>query len=273
MTYEPKSEHRFTFGLWTVGNPGRDPFGEPVREQLSPVAVRRAPRRGRRVGRQLPRQRPGADRRQRRTSATRSSATSRRRSTRPACVVPMATTNLFRDPVFNDGAFTANDPEVRAYALQKTMRAIDLGVELGATTYVFWGGREGVETDAAKDPLDAIKRFRDAINFLCEYVKDQGYDLRFALEPKPNEPRGDIYFAHDGRDLAFIATLDHPRDGGRQPRGRARAHGRAELRAPRRAGLDPWASCSTSISTTRSRAATTRTSASARRTSRRRSSS
>ena len=122
----------------------------------------------------------------------------------------MATTNLFTDPAFKDGAFTANDPNVRAYALQKTMQAIDLGVELGADIYVFWGGREGVETDAAKNPVEAIKRFREAINFLCEYVIDQGYDLRFALEAKPNEPRGDIYIATTGAMLGFIETLDHP---------------------------------------------------------------
>jgi len=123
--------------------------------------------------------------------------------------VPMATTNLFFDPVFRDGAFTANDAQVRAYALHKTMRAIDLGVELGAATYVFWGGREGAEVDAAKDPREGIKRFREALNFLCEYVRDQKYDLRFALEAKPNEPRGDIYFPTTGAYLGFIATLDH----------------------------------------------------------------
>jgi xylose isomerase len=122
----------------------------------------------------------------------------------------MATTNLFTDPAFKDGAFTANDPQVRAYALHKTMCAIDLGVECGASTYVFWGGREGVETDAAKNPAESIKHFREAINFLCAYVKDQGYDLRFALEPKPNEPRGDIYLATVGHALAFISTLDQP---------------------------------------------------------------
>jgi xylose isomerase len=125
-------------------------------------------------------------------------------------VVPMATTNLFSDPAFKDGAFTANDPKVRAYALHKTMRAIDLGVELGAKVYVFWGGREGTESDATKNPLDAGKRFREAINFLCEYVLDNKYDLRFALEAKPNEPRGDIYLPTTGAMLGFIATLDHP---------------------------------------------------------------
>jgi xylose isomerase len=121
----------------------------------------------------------------------------------------MATTNLFFDPAFKDGAFTANDPQVRAYALQKTMQAIDLGVELGAQVYVFWGGREGTETDASKNPLDSLKRFREALNFLCGYVIDQGYDLRFALEAKPNEPRGDIFLPTTGAMLGFIATLDH----------------------------------------------------------------
>jgi xylose isomerase len=125
-------------------------------------------------------------------------------------VVPMATTNLFTDPAFKDGAFTSNDPKVRAYALQKTMNAIDLGVELGAKIYVFWGGREGTETDSSKNPLDAGKWFRDALNFLLEYVIDQGYDLKFALEAKPNEPRSDIYLPTTGAMLGFIATLDHP---------------------------------------------------------------
>jgi xylose isomerase len=124
--------------------------------------------------------------------------------------VPMATTNLFTDPVFKDGAFTSHDARVRGYAVQKTMRAMDLGVELGARTYVFWGGREGAEVDAAKDPIEAIKRFREAIDFLCEYARDQRYDLRFALEAKPNEPRGDIYFATTASYLAFIDTLAHP---------------------------------------------------------------
>jgi xylose isomerase len=122
----------------------------------------------------------------------------------------MATTNLFSDPAFKDGGFTANDPRVRAYALQKTMRAIDLGVELGATVYVFWGGREGVETDASKDPLEALKHYREGMNLLTHYVKDQKYDLVFALEAKPNEPRHDIYLPTTGSILAFIETLDHP---------------------------------------------------------------
>jgi xylose isomerase len=125
-------------------------------------------------------------------------------------VVPMATTNLFTDPVFRDGAFTSNDPNVRAYALQKTMRAMDLGAELGAQIYVFWGGREGTDTDAGKDPLAAGQWFREALNFLCEYNVDQGYGLKFALEAKPNEPRGDLFLPTTGAMLGFITTLDHP---------------------------------------------------------------
>jgi xylose isomerase len=124
--------------------------------------------------------------------------------------VPMATTNLFSDPAFKDGAFTSHDAEVRGYALQKTMRAMDLGAEFGARIYVFWGGREGCETDAAKDPVEAERRFRDAINYLCAYSIDRGYRYRFALEAKPNEPRGHIYFPTTGHYLAFIQTLEHP---------------------------------------------------------------
>ena len=123
--------------------------------------------------------------------------------------VPMATTNLFYDPVFKDGAFTSSDPRVRMYALQKTMRSMDLGAELGAHIYVFWGGREGAEVDAAKDPREALKWNREALNFLCEYSIDQGYDYKFALEAKPNEPRGDIYLPTTGAMLGFIATLEH----------------------------------------------------------------
>ena len=131
--------------------------------------------------------------------------------------VPMATTNLFSQPVFREGAFTSNDASVRAFALQKTMRSIDLGVELGATTYVFWGGREGLETNACKTPQDGVKRFREAMNFLTEYVRDNKYNLKFALEAKPNEPRGDIFLPTSGHMLAFIYTLDHPEMVGLNP--------------------------------------------------------
>jgi xylose isomerase len=207
--YKPKPEHRFTFGLWTVGNPGSDAFGQPVRRKLSPVEIVHLLAEVGAYGVNLhdndlvPIDATPAER-------DRIVAEFKRALSDTGMVVPMATTNLFSDPAFKDGAFTANDPKVRAYALQKTMRAIDLGTELGAKVYVFWGGREGVESDATKNPLDAGKRFRDAINFLCEYVLDNQYDLKFALEAKPNEPRGDIYLPTTGAMLGFIATLDHP---------------------------------------------------------------
>ncbi len=207
--YQPKPEHRFTFGLWTVGSVGRDPFGAPVREPLSPVELVHLLAE---VGAY------GVNFHDDDLVPIGSSAAERDRIVREfkqalqatGLVVPMATTNLFGHPIFKDGAFTSNDPKVRKFALQKTMRAIDLGVELGAKIYVFWGGREGVETDAAKDPLLGLQRFREALNFLTEYVLDQKYDLKFALEAKPNEPRGDIYLPTTGAMLGFIATLDHP---------------------------------------------------------------
>ena len=207
--YAPRPEHQFTFGLWTVGNVGRDPFGDPVRPALSPTRIVRKLGDLGAYGVNLhdndlvPRDASAAER-------DRIVREFKAALTDSGVKVPMATTNLFGDPVFRDGAFTSNDRQVRVYALQKTMRAIDLGIELGASTYVFWGGREGVETNAAKDPQESIKWFRDAINFLCEYVRDQRYDLRFALEPKPNEPRGDIFLPTVGHMLAFIYTLDHP---------------------------------------------------------------
>jgi xylose isomerase len=207
--YRPTSADRFTFGLWTVGNRGRDPFGEPTRAAVDPIAsVRKLGEIGA-YGVNLhdndlvPIDATAAER-------DRIVAGFKRAVADAGLHVPMATTNLFTDPAFRDGAFTAHDPAVRAYALQKTMAAIDLGVELGARTYVFWGGREGAEVDAGKDPVEAIKRFRFAIDFLCEYVRDKRYDLRFALEAKPNEPRGDIYFSTTPGYLALIPTLAHP---------------------------------------------------------------
>ena len=205
----PKPEHKFTFGLWTVGNIGRDPFGGPVREPKTPAEIVHL------LGE------VGAygvnfhDNDLIPIDATPAEADAIKKAFRKALadtglVVPMATTNLFSDPIFKDGAFTSNDPKVRAYALQKTMNAIDLGVEFGAKIYVFWGGREGTETDASKNPIDAIKRSREAMNFFCEYALDKKYDLKFALEAKPNEPRGDMYNATTGHMLAFINTLDHP---------------------------------------------------------------
>ena len=208
-TFTPTPADKFTFGLWTVGNPGRDPFGEPTRARLDPVEIvhRLAPLGAWGVNLHdndlVPIDATPADRDRIVTSF-------KHALKETGLSVPMATTNLFTDPVFRDGAFTAPDPAVRAYALQKTMSAMDLGVELGAGTYVFWGGREGAEVDAAKDPIEAIKWFREAMNFLCEYAIDQKYALRFALEAKPNEPRGDIYFPTTGAYLGFIETLDHP---------------------------------------------------------------
>ena len=215
-SYTPRPEHHFTFGLWTVGNVGRDPFGEPVRPPLSPVTIVEQLAELGAYGVNLhdedlvPR------------DATKNERDRIVREFRQALAqsglkVPMATTNLFSDPAFRDGAFTSNDTRVRQYALQKTMRSMDLGHELGAEVYVFWGGREGTETNAAKDPRDALRWFRDALNFLCEYSIAQGYGYRFALEPKPNEPRGDIYLATIGHALAFVETLDHPEMVGLNP--------------------------------------------------------
>src|SRR5262245_53740093 len=208
MTYTPRPEHHFTFGLWTVGNVGRDPFGDPVRPALTPTRIVEKLASLGAYGVNLhdndlvPRDATVGER-DRIVSEFKGALADH------GMCVPMATTNLFGDPVFRDGAFTSNDARVRRYALQRTMRAIDLGVELGATTYVFWGGREGVETNAAKDARESVKWFRDAINFLCEYSLAQKYDLRFALEPKPNEPRGDIFLPTIGHMLAFLYTLDH----------------------------------------------------------------
>jgi xylose isomerase len=207
--FVPKPEDKFTFGLWTVGSTGRDPFGPPVREPLSPVELVHLLAEVGAYGVNfhdndlVPMEASPAERDQIVKDFKNALAAT-------GLVVPMATTNLFGHPVFKDGAFTANDPKVRMFALQKTMRAIDLGVELGAKVYVFWGGREGVESDATKNPVESLERFRDALNFLCNYVLDQGYSLRFALEAKPNEPRGDIFLPTTGAMLGFIPTLDHP---------------------------------------------------------------
>ncbi len=214
--YTPRPEHHFTFGLWTVGNIGRDPFGDPVRAPITPVqAVRKLAELGA----------YGVNFHDNDLVPRDATVSERDRIVREfkavlaetGMKVPMATTNLFGDPVFRDGAFTSNDARVRRYALQKTMRAMDLGKEFGAEVYVFWGGREGVETNAGKNPLEGFKWFREALNFLCEYNIAQGYDYRFALEAKPNEPRGDIFLATSGHMLGFIATLDHPEMVGLNP--------------------------------------------------------
>jgi xylose isomerase len=207
--YIPKPENKFTFGLWTVANRGRDPFGSEVRASKTPVELVHLLAEVGAWGVNfhdndlVPIDATPAER-------DRIVKDFKAALSETGLCVPMATTNLFYDPAFKDGAFTANDPKVRAYALQKTMNAIDLGAEFGAKVYVFWGGREGTESDATKNPMESIKRSREAMNFLCEYVLDKKYDMKFALEAKPNEPRGDIYNATTGHMLAFIETLDHP---------------------------------------------------------------
>ncbi len=205
----PKPEHKSTFGLWTVGNTGGDPFGQPVRPELTPVEIVHLLAEVGAYGVNfhdndlVP---IGA------TPAERDRIVKdfKKALGETGIKVPMATTSLFSDHVFKDGAFTSDDPRVRAFALQKTMNAIDLGVKLGAKVYVSWGGREGVESDATKNPLEAAKRFREALNFLTHYVKDRKYDLVFALEAKPNESRHDLYLPTTGSFLGFIQTLDHP---------------------------------------------------------------
>lgn len=207
--YAPRPEDRFTFGLWTVGNIGRDPFGGPVRDVISPVDIVYLLAEVGAYGVNyhdndlIPIDAtPDEERQIIKDFKAALNAT--------GIKMPMATTNLFTDPIFKDGAFTSNDPRVRAYAYQKVLRTIDIGVDLGAKVFVFWGGREGTETDASKNAADAIKRYRDAINFFSEYVISQKYDLRLALEAKPNEPRSDLYLPTTGAMLGFIATLDHP---------------------------------------------------------------
>lgn len=208
--FAPSPSDKFTFGLWTVGNTGRDPFGAPTRPTLTPaeivdllgevggvygvnfhdndlVPIDATPAESDQIKRDF-----------------------RKALRRTGIKTAMATTNLFGDPAFKDGAFTSNDAEVRAYAVQKTMRAMDLGAEFGAKIYVFWGGREGAETDAAKDPILAERRFRAALDFLCDYSVAKKYGYRFALEAKPNEPRGHMYFPTTGHYLALIPTLKRP---------------------------------------------------------------
>jgi xylose isomerase len=206
---QPTPADRFTFGLWTVGWPARDPFGDATRPPLDPVeAVHRLAELGAygvtfHDDDLIP---FGS------TSDVRDRHVARFRKAleETGLTVPMVTTNLFLHPVFRDGAFTSNDRDVRRYALRKVLRNIDLAAELGATTYVLWGGREGAESDAAKDVRAALDRYREGLNTLTRYVIDRGYPIRFAIEPKPNEPRGDILLPTIGHALAFINELEHP---------------------------------------------------------------
>jgi xylose isomerase len=207
--YLARAEDHFTFGLWTVGNRGRDPFGNETRPSLDPVdAVQHLAE----IGAYgvsfhdddlVP---PGS------TVAEREQILKRFRRALDGTglKVPMATTNLFSNPVFKDGAFTANDPAVRRWAIAKTLDAVDLGVELGASVYVMWGGREGSECDAAKDIRLALDRYKEAVDICCAYARERSYDIRFALEPKPNEPRGNILLPTVGHALAFVERLEWP---------------------------------------------------------------
>ncbi|MCU1445539.1 xylose isomerase [Cryobacterium sp.] len=209
MTLTPTPADKFSFGLWTIGYNGTDPFGGPTRPQLDTVeAVTRLAELGAygltfhdddlfAFGS---------------TDAARQKEIDRLKQVLAdtGVIVPMVTTNLFSAPVFKDGGFTSNDRAVRRFALRKVLRNLDLAAELGAKTFVMWGGREGAEYDAAKDIRSALDRYREAVNLLGDYVTDKGYDIRFAIEPKPNEPRGDILLPTVGHAMAFITTLERP---------------------------------------------------------------
>src|SRR3954453_13636832 len=205
----PRPEHRFPFGLWTVGNPGRDPFGEPTRAPVDPVdSVHKLAELGAwgvslPDNARIPGGPPAAE-------ADRIAARFKAALEETGLGVGMGTTNLFGHPAFKDGAFTSNDRGVRRAAIGKAMRFIDDAVALGADVYVFWGGREGTEAGVAKDPRDALERYREAIDVLSDYVVENGYSLRFEMEPKPNEPRGDIFLPTVGHALHFIETLKRP---------------------------------------------------------------
>ena len=209
MSLTPTPADKFTFGLWTVGWQARDPFGDATRAPLDPVrTVNELAARGAygvtfHDDDLIP---FGSDDGARRTYIDRF----KKALDETGMKVPMATTNLFTHPVFKDGAFTSNDRDIRRFALRKVMKNIELAVELGAKTYVCWGGREGAESDGAKDAYVALDRFREAFNTLGDFVTDNGYDIKFAIEPKPNEPRGDIFLPTIGHALAFIYTLDRP---------------------------------------------------------------
>ena len=216
MSVTPTPADKFTFGLWTVGWQARDPFGDATRGALDPVrSVNELAKRGAygvtfHDDDLVPFGSNDSDREQiiKRFKKTLEET---------GMKVPMMTTNLFSHPVFKDGAFTSNDRDIRRYALRKVIRNLDLAVEMGAETYVCWGGREGSESDAAKDAYVAHERMREAFNLLSQYVIDKGYKIKFAIEPKPNEPRGDIFLPTIGHAMAFINTLDHPEMVGLNP--------------------------------------------------------
>jgi xylose isomerase len=214
--YQPLPEHKFTFGLWTVGNPGRDPFGQEVRPPRDPSdTVHKLAELGAygvsfHDNDLVPYDASVSDR---------DVIVKRFRHAldETGLKVPMATTNLFWRPVFKEGAFTANNREVRRFAVRKALAALDLSAELGAGVFVLWGGREGVETDAAKDIRTALDRYKEAVDLCCEHILDRGYNVKLALEPKPNEPRGDIFLPTVGHALAFIGALQWPEMVGLNP--------------------------------------------------------
>jgi len=205
----PTPADKFTFGLWTVGWQARDPFGDATRAALDPIrTVNELAKRGAygvtfHDDDLIPFGSSTSDR-------AVHIARFKKALDENGMKVPMATTNLFSHPVFKDGAFTSNNRDIRRYAIRKVMTNIELAVELGAHTYVCWGGREGAETDIGKDPVVALERMREAFNILGQFVIDKGYNIKFAMEPKPNEPRGDIFLPTIGHALAFINSLDHP---------------------------------------------------------------
>ena len=204
----PKPEHKFAFGMWTIGNLGRDPFGEATRPAIPSGDFVRGLADIGAWGVSFhddDLMTFGAPESQRRAELD----AFKKALDQTGIVCSMATTNLFWHPVFKDGAFTSNDKAVRRFAIQKTLRNLDVAAELGAPTYVLWGGREGVESAASKTPSDALDRYREAMDYLCGYVKDKGYSIRFAIEPKPNEPRGDTFLPTIGHAMAFIQTLEH----------------------------------------------------------------
>jgi xylose isomerase len=227
--YAPTREDKFAFGIWCLQNRGRDPFGDQTRPEMPALEA---------IKGLAQRNCYGFEFHDNDIVPFAASASERDRIIKEVkraiadwgIKATMATTNLFYHPVFKDGAFTSTDPAVRLYATQKVMRCLDIAAELGARVFVFWGGREGVEVDASKDPVEAGQWFREALNFLCNYVLSQGYDIQFSVEPKPNEPRGDLYLPTVGSVLAFIATLDHPEMVGTNP----------ETAHIKMAGLNPY---------------------------------
>jgi xylose isomerase len=228
-SYAPVKQDKFAFGIWCLQNRGRDPFGDQTRPELSALECIRGLAQRNCYGFEfhdndlIPFGAAASQRAQVLRDVKKAMGDGDIKAT-------MATTNLFYHPVFKDGAFTSTDPAVRAFATQKVLNALDVAAELGARVFVFWGGREGTEVDASKDPVEAAKWFREAINFLCEYVLANDYDIKFSIEPKPNEPRGDLYLPTVGSVLAFIATVDHPEMCGINP----------ETAHIKMAGLNPY---------------------------------